>query len=1104
MQIRLSVLAARDGAPPARTRAPGLPTQIADVLVTAPAGTTLGAVAGALAGTVGARQGQRGGRSAGQVQLYAGHQRLDERSVLGHPPLVDGVVLHLDEPDPDQLAGADGPDSPAELRVVGGPDAGGIHLLLPGRVRVGRSADADVPLDDPDVSRFHLALDVSADGRVTVADLGSTNGTGLDGAAVGAEPCPLPPGALISLGESTLQVTRGGRTADPRRGERSGDPRGSGLLPDGQGHLQIAVRPVAPPRSVPAAPGGPTASGTGSSPIGSRPQAARKGLLARGSERLLRGRSGARPGGPGDVAAGGPGSGPAARPGSAPDALRARFTGRQQSPDQAGGTGPDRGQGAGPDQGWNGGAGAGAGVGQGTGSDDGWGPARGQSQDWGAGPAVGSGEGRGQGPGQGRSEGGGPTPTHGVRLPTARPQARADADRWPDPAELLHTVLGAGPRLWERGPEHPELLALRLGSAGPQAGPVTLDLREAGSLGLTGPRPRLAGLARVLVAQLAVLHSPGTLELVLVAADPAHPAEGRAEDWSWLHWLPHLRPTRGQPCRLLTALDPEQALARLAELGTGPAPRPATAPGFGTGSGFGSDISTGFESGPRAPVGAPRPGGFTVLLVDGDPGSPQARAALAALLADGPARGVHVIALAERPDLLPPGCGATAAVTGEVATLLTLERPAPCPLGGGAGGAHRAAPERELLDGIALDAVSAAWAERLARGLAPLREPDSTRRPGRGALPDTPRLLDLLGLDLVTPAKLSGRWAELQVGSGQLPAAVVGADREGPCGLELTDHVLIGGAAGSGRTELLRALLASLAVAERPDRLGIVLIEGRPSADPASGLRPCAELPHVTDYVDGSDGLRLLQAAQALLGELDRREHLLQGRSFASWHAERALARLAAPRRAPDDYPPSGYPAARPPAGGPSGHLILDTAPPAHLLVVVDDHDALLLPGRERAVLAAALDAVAVRGPRLGVQLAVSTARPDRSSGTELDEAAHLRIALRTDDARLSSLLIHVDDAATVPEDRPGRGWIRHTDGGVTALQTARISGRIPRTATLRPTVAPLDWTAMGDPPPRRPVRELGNGPTDLALLASALQRAAETLAAAPVAPLLV
>ncbi|MFC1419267.1 FHA domain-containing protein [Streptacidiphilus cavernicola] len=983
MQIRLSVLAARDGAPSARTQARGLPpAQFADVLVTAPAGTALGAVAGALAGAVGARTGQRGGRSAVQVLLYAGDQRLDERSVLGHPPLVDGVILRLDEPDPDHVSGTGSPDAPAELRVVGGPDAGGIHLLLPGQVRVGRSADADVPLDDPDVSRFHLALDVSADGRVTLADLGSTNGTVLDGAPVGAEPRPVPPGAVIGLGESALLVTRAAPAGAGPSGERRGDRRRAELLPDGQGHLQLSARPGAHPRppAPPSGPGGPTASGTGSAAPAPPSHDRARSLLARGSERLKRG---------------------------------GRSAGRVTEP-----------------------------------------PAAARRPDG--------------------ASGSGATPTHGVRLPAARPAAVADSGRWPDPAELLHTVLDPGPRLWERGPEHPDALVLRLGSAGPRTAPVTVDLRAVGSLGLTGPRERLTGLTRALVAQLAVLHGPGALELVLVATDPSRPAE----DWAWLHWLPQLRPTRGQACRLLTALDPEQALARLSELEP--------------------------SGGPLAP--GPRACPFTVLVVDGDPGSPQARTALEGLLADGAARGVHVLALAELPELLPPGCGATAAVAGEVGTLLTLERPLPAPLPPAApDGRHRAPAARELLDGIALDAVSAAWAERLARALAPLREPDGTRRPGRGALPDTPRLLDLLGLDQVTPAKLADRWTELRVGAGVLPAAVVGADREGPCGLELTNHLLIGGAPGSGRTELLRALLAALAVAERPDRLGMVLIEGRPSADPAAGLRPCAELPHVTDLVDGSDEQRLLQAAQALLGELDRRERLLRGRSFAAWHAELALSRLAPPRRPADDHP-GGYPADRPAEPGypaAAGHLVVDTAPPAHLLVAVDDHDELLRPGRGRAALAAALDAVAVRGPRLGVQLAVATGRPDRGSGADLDESAHLRIALRTDDARLSSLLIHVDDAATVPEDRPGRGWIRHTDGGVTALQTARISGRIPRTATLRPTVAPLDWTAMGDPPPRRPVRELGNGPTDLALLASALQRAAETLSASPLPPLL-
>ena len=978
MQIRLSVCGPRDGGPAVPTHASGQalglasgqvtghvpvqatvvdPARTVDVLVTAPAGTTLGAVAGALAGAVGgtgARQGARGSRSATHVHLFVGADRLDERAVLGHPPLVDGALLRLDEPDPDHVSTADSPASPAELRIVGGPDAGGIHLLHSGPIRVGRSADADVPVDDPDVSRFHLVLDVSEDGRVTVSDSGSTNGTTLDGRPVGPESQPVPPGALIGLGESLLRIA-------PGQLDRTD------LIPDGQGQVQLVPR-----IQTSAGPRGLTATGTG---LGTPAPTARP-LASRARELLtLRGRI-PRPG-TGQPAAAAPAEPPAAAP---------RVT---------------------------------------------------------------------------------DTPTAGVRVPSARSsggQSSTHSSRWPDPAELLLTALGPGPRLWERGPDHPDALTLRLGSSDRPAVPVPLDLRAVGSLGLTGPRARLTGLARALLAQLAVLHGPNTLELVLVAADPVRPAEERGRDWSWLYWLPQLRPGHGQACRLLTALDPEQALARLAELRQ-----------------------------PDRTPGAQRHSGATVVLVDGDPGSTAARDALAQVLAEGPARGVHAIVLAEHPDLLPHGCGATAAVTGEVGTLLTLERPA-APLRTAAGGGqHRAHPGRQLVEGIALDAVSPAWADRLARALAPLREADTGHRSGRGALPDAPRLLDLLGLDVVTPAQISNRWAELQVASGALPAALVGADRDGPCGFDLTDHLLIGGAPGSGRTELLRSLLAALSVAERPDRLGILLIEGRPPQDPARGLLPCLELPQVTGHVDGQDELRLAHAAQALLDELERRELLLQGRSFASWQAERALARLAPPRRPADDYPQEGA----------AGRVAVETAPPARLLVVVDDHDELLLPGRERAALAAALDTVALRGARLGVHLAVTTAHPDRSTGGDLDEAAQLRVALRVDDPRLSSLLIHVEDAATVTDEHPGRGYVRYADGRVTAFQGARISSRIPRTATLRPTVAPLDWAAMGDPPAPRPVRELGNGPTDLALLASALQRATETLAAPPPAALL-
>ncbi|MFE0426738.1 hypothetical protein ACFW15_31055, partial [Streptomyces sp. NPDC058953] len=91
---------------------------------------------------------------------------------------------------------------------------------------------------------------------------------------------------------------------------------------------------------------------------------------------------------------------------------------------------------------------------------------------------------------------------------------------------------------------------------------------------------------------------------------------------------------------------------------------------------------------------------------------------------------------------------------------------------------------------------------------------------------------------------------------------------------------------------------------------------------------------------------------------------------------------------------------------------------------------------------------------------------------------------------------------AGAPVVLPGRGALGHPDGRVTAFQGGRVTGRIPRTATLRPTVVPLEWERMGDPPTRRPVRELGNGPTDLALLASALERAAGSVDATPLPPL--
>ncbi|MFF8840609.1 hypothetical protein ACF08F_35100, partial [Streptomyces sp. NPDC015130] len=187
----------------------------------------------------------------------------------------------------------------------------------------------------------------------------------------------------------------------------------------------------------------------------------------------------------------------------------------------------------------------------------------------------------------------------------------------------------------------------------------------------------------------------------------------------------------------------------------------------------------------------------------------------------------------------------------------------------------------------------------------------------------------------------------------------------------------------------------------------------------------------------------------------------------------------------------------RPAAGEPGSARAAGAGPLPRLVVLVDDFDALVAPalgasGRPAAgSVVRALEAVARHGERLGVHLVATSSRPDRTADTELAHGARLRIVL---DA----------PPVTAGPDVPaaGRGRLGHPDGRVTPFQAGRVTGRIPRTATLRPVVVPLEWERMGDPPTRRPVRELGNGPTDLALLASALDRAARSVEATPIAPL--
>jgi DNA-binding winged helix-turn-helix (wHTH) protein len=75
--------------------------------------------------------------------------------------------------------------------------------LAPGEHILGRSNDAAVFVDDVNVSRQHARITVGADGA-TLEDLGSKNGTTLDGAVIEG-PTRLTDGSVIVLGATVLK-----------------------------------------------------------------------------------------------------------------------------------------------------------------------------------------------------------------------------------------------------------------------------------------------------------------------------------------------------------------------------------------------------------------------------------------------------------------------------------------------------------------------------------------------------------------------------------------------------------------------------------------------------------------------------------------------------------------------------------------------------------------------------------------------------------------------------------------------------------------------------------------------------------------------------------
>jgi S-DNA-T family DNA segregation ATPase FtsK/SpoIIIE len=412
----------------------------------------------------------------------------------------------------------------------------------------------------------------------------------------------------------------------------------------------------------------------------------------------------------------------------------------------------------------------------------------------------------------------------------------------PDISELTGAATARTRALWQRARNDPDALTLRLGRGnlpsdvrvvgGPGPAmvtdvPICVSLREVAVLGLCGPSALTAGLVRSLVIQAATLHSPADLRIVVLAP-------GRAQEWAWARWLPHLM-ARDEACTALFGLDDEQLRTRVAEL-TGRAVRD-------------SDLEP-----------------HTLVIVDGAAGLRNSAAVLSLLERRAPTTSILWSATDERD--LPGACQGVVRLFRAPRTELDFTR---------AGRADRSPATPDL--------VSPSVAEAAARALAPLR----TARSETGDLPRTVRWADLNPVDVRARSdatrSLLKHWAlgpstAVILGQGADGAVRVDLGRDGP-------HALIAGTTGSGKSELLLSLVAGLAAANAPDQLSLLLIDHKGGA----AFDQCAGLPHTIGVVTDLDGATTQRALLSLTAELRRREQLLAAVGATDLHTYRESGR---------------------------------------------------------------------------------------------------------------------------------------------------------------------------------------------------------------------
>ena len=302
-----------------------------------------------------------------------------------------------------------------------------------------------------------------------------------------------------------------------------------------------------------------------------------------------------------------------------------------------------------------------------------------------------------------------------------------------------------------------------------------------------------------------------------------------------------------------------------------------------------------------------------------------------------------------------------------------------------------------------------------------------------------PIRVDLAELVPVTAEAVADGWQRSSVVSATMFPAVIGIAESQqhpgqvmPHAIDLVidgPHALVAGTTGSGKSELLRTLVLSMAIVNRPDEVNFVLVDYKGGAT----FDACERLVHTVGVVTDLDAGLAERALISLEAELRRRERLLRDHSVGDLVAYRK-------RRALEPQ--------------------LEALP--RLVVVIDEFAALV---KEVPGFIGSLVGVAQRGRSLGIHLILATQRPAGVLDDAIRANTDLRIALRLNDSSDANDVAGSMLPTTFPRTCPGRALIRGGPGDQVIVQSA-ISAHVIEEVVDAVGVAAV---RLGFTPPRRP-----------------------------------